>query len=60
MRKKNITIGIIGVGMVGTAVLKYYQQKQNVRLYQYDKKKNLMRPDNFFVLARNQKWLSIL
>jgi UDPglucose 6-dehydrogenase len=44
MYKRFTKVGIIGVGMVGGALSRYFQKKEGVELFLYDKGKNLGSP----------------
>jgi len=45
MYKRFTKIGIIGVGMVGGALQRYFEKKEGVELFLYDKGKSLGSPD---------------
>lgn len=44
MYKKFTKIGIVGIGMVGGAVQRYFERKKEVELFLYDKGKNIGSP----------------
>jgi UDPglucose 6-dehydrogenase len=45
MFKKFTKVGVVGAGMVGGAVLRYLQKKDNLEIFVYDKGKNLGSPE---------------